>query len=394
MGIKGHKERVLLRRGYHVQEALKRREVVNESAFLRRNLLTEEEEMIKLHRLCSKNQGKNIHDNIYCQLIKILDELPELPKEETYNAINVIYNFFRQPLKKDNRSLFRKTIKAVLKNENPSNALRIIAKFLTDPEFERDEVKRALLDFRNLKDSIPQDTLEDFLKRARFKEYTKYENSFADQNFEIIRGSITFAHGFQDSFWKIVLGVINKKYNIETVINTVVQTVLETDITKLINKADLGVKNNLMVGDKIIIPKGSKIEVKKIDYELDSYFSEFFAIYKTKLPEIAYSRQFIETYNTIIDGVYEIIKKKGQPLIDAILSGFDAIMYDGNLLILKDDIQLYWSNKGQRGCNERRLSIRFKLKNPEITAYIYNNSSNQLKPQEISVNVTPEIVCN
>lgn len=403
MGIIGHKERALLRRGHQVQEALKRRKVINEGAFLRRNLLTEEEkmEMDKLRRLCDKEVSKNIQDGIYCQLIEILNELPErssfgeLPKQKTHDAIKVIYNFFR-PTKKDNRSLFSKTIKAVLKNENPSNALRLIARFLLDSSNSNDEVKKALLDFRKSKVAIPEDMLEDFLKKARFTEYTKYENSFLGDNFSNIKGKIKFDPAFTDPFWKVVLGVVEGAHDINTVINAVAQAVLSTDISKLLNKADLGVKTNLMVGDEVIIPKDGKVEVKKMDYELDSYFSEFYSIYKTTLPSVAYNPEFITTYNKIIDGVYEIVKKKGQSLIDNIISGFDAIMYDGNLLVLNKDIHLYWSNKGQRGCNEHRLSIRYKLKNPKIKAYVYDSMthSNQLRPQEISINVTPEIVCS
>lgn len=398
MAIKGHKERALLRRGYGIQEALKRRSVLNETAFLRRNLLTEEKEVEddidKLHHLCGEEVSEGVTNGIYCELVGILDSLQELPRQETYNAIKDIYNFFK-PEKKDNRTLFKKTIQAVLKNENPSNALNLISKFLRDPEFDKDGIKRALYDFRHSDGDIPQDVLEDFLKRARFKEYTKYENSFAGNNFDVVRGSIKFSHGYEDTFWKVVLGVSTKKYDIDTVVKTVAQTILTTDITKLINKADLTVKNDLMVGDKVIVPKGGKIEVKKLDYELDSYFSEFFAIYKNKLPDIAYTDEFIETYNEIIDGVYTIVKEKGQHLIDAIVNGFSAIMYDGNLLVMKDDIQLYWSNKGQRGCNEHRLSIRYRLVKPEIMAYIYNSKthSNQLIPQEISVDVKPEVVC-
>lgn len=43
MAIKGHKERALLRRGYHIQEALQRRSL-DEHANKRRSLLIKEEE--------------------------------------------------------------------------------------------------------------------------------------------------------------------------------------------------------------------------------------------------------------------------------------------------------------------------------------------------------------
>jgi hypothetical protein len=70
-------------------------------------------------------------------------------------------------------------------------------------------------------------------------------------------------------------------------------------------------------------------------------------------------------------------------------------MFDKNIIILKKDIEFYWSNKGQRGCDELRLSIRFRVMNPEITGYIYDSKthSNQLTPQEISLNPKTKVFC-
>lgn len=39
-----------------------------------------------------------------------------------------------------------------------------------------------------------------------------------------------------------------------------------------------------------------------------------------------------------------------------------GIIYENNLIVPIDKIDLYWSNKGQRGCAEKRLSIRFRIK--------------------------------
>jgi len=402
MAIKGHKERALLRRGYHIQEALQRRPILNENSFLRRKLITEATEL-KLKQLCGKeiNSGG---EGIYCSLSKILDDLSEISptlEKETYQAILKIYKFFR-PIEKDNRVVFSKTIEAVLKNENPGNALRLIAKFLSDSDFKEDDVKKALIKFRN-KESVPQDELEEFLKKARFKEYSKYEESFAGENFELLRGTSRLSHGQinpetgkPETFFRLVLAVYEKRIELNTLINSVAEAVLNTDVEDLLYKSDLNVKKDLKVGDVVVIPAGSSIEVKKFDYGIDSYFSEYFSIYKSSsLPEIAYQEDFKSLYNQIINGVFSIVQKKGQFMINKISNNVDGIMFDKNMIILKDDIEFYWSNKGQRGCDELRLSIRFRVRNSEITTYIYDSKSHsdQLIPKEISLSPKAKVFC-
>jgi hypothetical protein len=404
MAIKGHKERALLRRGYHIQEALQRRPMLNETSFLRRSLISESidaEENLKLSQLCGEDISHNIKDSVYCDLAKILDELPQGLAEETYGAIVNLYNFFK-PIKKDNRVVFIKTIKSILKNENPANSLRLISKFLVDPEFDKDDVKKALISFRNA-ESVPQNQLEEFLKKARFKEYSKYEESFSGNNFDLLRGSSKLSHGQinpetgkSEPFFKMVRSVYDGHTNLDLFIDSVSNAVLNTDIKDLLYKSDLKVKTDLMVGNQVIIPQGSSIEVKKFDYEIDSYFSEYFSIYKnSNIPEIAHEEDFKELYNTIIDGIFKKVQEKGQFMINKISDNVDGIMYDRNIIVLKKDIEFYWSNKGQRGCDELRLSIRFRIKNSNITAYTYDSKthSNQLVLQELDVDVKPKVFC-
>lgn len=404
MAIKGHKERALLRRGYHVQEALQRRPNLNETSFLRRNLINEtveEREELKLYQLCGKETALGRPNNVYCVLSKILDELPEDLAEETYQAILTIYTFFK-PKEKDNRVIFTKTIEAVLKNENPSNALRLIARFLVDPAFKEDDVKKALITFRNT-ESVPQNELEEFLKKARFKEYSRYEESFAGENFELLRGVSKLSHGQinpetgkSESFFRLVLAVYEGRIPVETFINSVAEAVLKTDVEDLLYKSDLNVKKDLKVGETVILPAGSSVEVKKFDYEMDSYFSEYFSIYKSSdIPEIAYEKSFKDLYNQIINGIFNIVQKKGQFMINKISNNVDGIMFDKNIIVLKNDLEFYWSNKGQRGCDELRLSIRFRIRNSEIIAYTYDSKthSNQLTPQEISLNPKAKVFC-
>jgi hypothetical protein len=66
-----------------------------------------------------------------------------------------------------------------------------------------------------------------------------------------------------------------------------------------------------------------------------------------------------------------------------------GIIYEGDVIVPSEYIELYWSNKGQRGCDEKRLSIRFRIK-PEynsIKAYQFKDS-NTLEPLVLPVKST------
>lgn len=405
MTIKGHKERALLRRGHHIQEALKRRVNINELYSLRRNALTESEEdeavwskeTVNLDDFC---EGLTLDENGKCPLKVIIDEEPTIDlRYELLNAIRTVYQWYRTKIKNDNRTLFKNTMNVILKNENPSVAIKLIAAFLTDTSFDSEHIARALKSFVKADGVVDKNKLAEFLKDARAKEYSKYEKSFEGNDFELVRGYIELSHGFTEPFYNVVIGVLEKKYEINNVIKVVTETILKTKPEDLIDKADLNVKSDLTVGGQIVIPKNAKVEVKKMDYRLDSYFSEFFAIYKNpkKFQDYINNQQFRVIYNYIIDGVYLQLKEKGQPLIDNIKKGFDAIIYENNIIILKDDIDIYWSNKGQRSCGgtnaDHRLSLRYKLNKPEINSYIYKKNTTELVPQIINVVVNPNVEC-
>lgn len=405
MGIKGHKERALLRRGINIQDALKRRSVINENSLLRRNSLNETyNEDIRLDELCKIESEKNLK-SVYCKLSELLNTLPISIAQETYDAILTLYYFFKPKSLTDSRVAFNRTIKSILNNENPSNQIILIAKFLNDPDFSDDDVKKALIKYRNGENpNITEKDLESILKNARFKEYSKYEESFKGGNFELLRGSSKLSHGYKnavtgkpETFFNLILDVFNGNIDINTLITNISDSILKTDISDLLYKSDLITTKNLTVNGEVLLPSGSKIEVKKFNPQvMDSYFSEYFSIYKNSdIPEIAHTPQFKNIYNKIINSIFNNIKDKGQKMLDDIHSDIDGIMFDKNILILKDDFEFYWSNKGQRGCGELRLSVRFRIKNSKITAYQYdfNNSNTELTPIEFNLTPKSKIYC-
>lgn len=421
MGIKGRKERALMRRGFYAQEALLRRESINELAFKRRSLgvLNENqleipfekesvEDLVGIYSRCNRDreEGKE-KESIYCRLKEVLENLDVTQKYETLESINTIYKFFK-PKKVDNRSVFLATMNAILKNENVDNAIRLISEFLTNSEFVDSKIKKALLDLRKLGSEIgveglQQTTygglpLEDFLKNVRYTEYVKYEKSFAGPNLSVMGGRSKID---VKDFYGTVLNLYEKYKNktetpeyieeLNFVAKTIFEQILNTDVKDLLYKADLKVENNLVYNGQVIIPSGSHLEVKKMDYAVDSYYSEYLAIYKkSDIQEIAFEPDFKKTYNILIDKIYQLLEKNGDFIIKKIQSDITGIIFDKNLIVLRDDIEFYWSNKGQRNCDEHRLSVRFRIKNSEINAYIYDSRTHNTELQMVEITLNPK----
>jgi len=69
-------------------------------------------------------------------------------------------------------------------------------------------------------------------------------------------------------------------------------------------------------------------------------------------------------YNELINRIYVWLteNKNAISYLQKVKSQIAGIIYENNLIVPIENIDLYWSNKGQRGCLEKRLSIRFRIK--------------------------------
>jgi hypothetical protein len=72
---------------------------------------------------------------------------------------------------------------------------------------------------------------------------------------------------------------------------------------------------------------------------------------------------YIKLYNELIQRVYEwlVNSKEAKDYLDKVKSQIGGIIYEYNTIVPIEYIDLYWSNKGHRGCDEKRLSIRFRI---------------------------------
>jgi len=408
MAVQGHKERALQRRGLHIKEALQRRGSVNESAQQRRSLLIENVDA--LTELCTKNP-----DSIYCRLKDRISELGFTEHEELLRDVSIIKDFFTKDLGNRNESVFKKVVEIILNLDAFGNAIRVMAStmqrghvILTSGE-TLETTKKSIRDALNvLIDSgkeITEENMEELLKNVRMIGYQEYERGFVGNNFEYIGGSWRMPNLDLEvkSFWKLVLlvykGTLDENYLYKRMVSFIIKNKAEIFETA---KADLRVLNNLKVGAKVIFPKGSYVEVKKMDYTTDSYMSEFYAIYKnsdlkTNLEnEGVDEEKFMALYNRIIDNVYIYLRDNGQTIIDEAENHINGIMYDKNILIPRIDekgqknFEFYWSNKGQRDCSkDHRLSIRFRPLREKLVGYVYNSQTKsvQLTPQKINIDL-------
>jgi hypothetical protein len=102
-------------------------------------------------------------------------------------------------------------------------------------------------------------------------------------------------------------------------------------------------------------------------------------------------------YNQIINYLhYELFDHPiAISFLEKIRNNIAGIFFENNVVVPIKFIKLYWSNKGQKNCDESRLSIRFKIVDSNVISYIYDKDTNQLElnTEPIKVDDFKEIDC-
>ena len=317
-------------------------------------------------------------------------------------SIETLYKFFNRK----NSGLLPKILELSLIDRNKTiNDLKVIADFINDEEFKDDVTKKKLLKLRNMTE-VPDD-LEDILKNAREKEYSKYEKEFEGDYFDLKRTALSLQYKCGEDLDNNFLEKIQRFKSVSTddfqkLLLKIKNCVKSSLSDKVAIKSDIVSKTPLYVMDNgvktEVFPSGSNFEVKKMDVNIDSYLSEFFSIFKqTKNKE--YKGPYLEIYNSVIRGLYEWVEGEGQEYLDSIKNNMEGIVYENYTIVPINYIDFYWSNVGQRGCGELRLSIRFRIKkeyqNKTIDAYIFNKNSDILEKKQLYVpkKEVEKIVC-
>jgi len=316
----------------------------------------------KIDYLCVQSKSEK---SPYCQLKNFRDGLEDQYLiHELERSIFILDQFFG----KKNVGTFPVIIQLALQDTNRTvNFLELVSDFIVDKEFEDDQVKKILNKQRYVT-TIPND-IEGLLSYARQKEHSKYEDRFVGDYFEKNQTKLQLNYKCSDDAKETLIDLLKKIHSgTESLNYTFFQ--ITSCLSKSFKsgsyyiKADLITKQELKDEDgNIIFPTNSLFEVKKMDPFIDSYLSEFFSIFKQS--SLSSEKPiYIKLYNELIDKLYTWLNSKpsAEEYLNKVKSKMSGIIYEGDLIVPIEYIDLYWSNKGQRGCDEKRLSIRFRIK--------------------------------
>jgi len=359
---------------------------------------------LKLGNLCKNELDRNNNADIewnnnkyttYCALLQLSNTVPLGIKDKLHRNIDVIYDFLRRDLSLDNRRKFHSLIKVIFNYDNPANTIELIAEYIKKTD-SAEEIRKSLDLFR--KEDVQESDIENFLKRAKFTTYKEYENSFVGDHFDSKEYKLFLKYRNERenrTMYTFIKDVINGKTKITEAVAYLHQSILENYSPDDMAKGDLICKKPLYNSKGyIIVDSNDIVEVKKLDHAGDSYLSEFFAIYKdSRLPKDAFEPQFLKVYNTIIDGLYEVFRATGKNILEDVKYNFAGIIYDENVFIPAEDIELYWSNKGRGSCTkDHRLSIRYRINKPDVSAYVYQKNNDTLTERSLSIQMDKELI--
>ena len=203
---------------------------------------------------------------------------------------------------------------------------------------------------------------------ARTLEHQKYEESFVGDHFDKHATFLSLNYSCDDDIRETLFTILTKVKSKERTLDIVFEKIIQCIKKSLTQgiyylKSDLVTKKDLVFDDEVIFPSGTFFEVKKMDPFIDSYLSEFFSIFKQS-DKAKFKGEYVGIYNELIQRVYEwlINSQEAKDYLDKVKSQIGGIIYEYQTIIPIEYIDLYWSNKGQRGCDEKRLSIRFRIK--------------------------------
>lgn len=377
-----------------------KKEKIDESKFNKFvSLLNEqieyEEKNNLIYRLCDQAIKRKLKTSPFCKLKDYYENSPA--KEKTLEALEIIYDFLVIDDKGVNQGIFPKIVRSALISTDATQTLYIISYFIktekqkiednknkhkTEKDLERQKLFNKLKTYKGKK--FAPLNVDEFLRQLSSVGFSEYEESLTKHELKQYRTSLFLDYSCADDINQTLLkllAIIKKekpenKYDRFNDIFSKVTACLESfmNTTESAIKADAVYELDypLMYDGVPVIKTGDYIEIKKMDPEVDSYLSEFFSVFKQSKNK-SKKRDFLILYNFFVDMLFEWILKNGDGYKQKVIDNMSGIIYDNHIFVPKDQIELYWSNMGQRGCDERRLSLRFRLKPglKTMVGYIY-----------------------
>ena len=333
----------------------------------------------KIDYLCDYAHSQNIKDSPFCKLQEYRDNLTDRSIIQSLErSILILDKFFDKKVV----GSFPIIVDLSLVNEEKTkNFLELISDFIVSKKIDPYQKFKIIKSLK--KTSVVPDTIDELVSYVRSLSHQEYEKSFEGDDFSYKPTKLQLDYRCSDDqkqkFFETLQSVKSEKLSLDFFFFQITSC-LYNSFTKgsYYIKSDLESKNNLFDEEGNLIFSGkSNFEVKKMDPFIDSYLSEFFSIFKESNLKI-HKKEYLILYNKLIDRIYVWLteNKNAISYLEKVKSQIAGIIYENNLIVPIENIDLYWSNKGQRGCLEKRLSIRFRIK-PNIDvlkAYRYRGN--------------------
>jgi hypothetical protein len=356
-------------------------------------------EVVNQDNIILKLCGGDNEFNIFCSLFDYYTTLNSDLQTDLLTSVEELNSYFR--FKKV--GMFPTIIKLALQEpEKTVNYLKLIADFVYNNKFDKTETKRIINKQKNRKD-ISVNDVKELVRDARKLEHQKYEERFHGDFFKkkttFLRLNYTCDDDVKETLFDILTRVGSKERTIDDVYEQVKRCILKTFEKGIYYvKADIESTTDFTCSGETIFNAGSNFEVKKMDPFVDSYLSEFLSIFK-ETEKIQFKGQYIEIYNELVQRLYEWLASSDEATayLDKVKSQISAMIYEYDIIVPMNYIELYWSNKGARGCGEKRLSIRFRIKQDagdSLQTYKFIDKS-ELKPivKRITSNEKEKVIC-
>lgn len=317
-------------------------------------------------KLCRSVKSRGKIDSPFCELEKVVQSFNNKSIEDNINeSLYRMRKFFSRV----SVGVFPTIVKLSLTDvSQTANFLKLVADFIEDERFDDEYTKKVLRQFKN-KNIIPKD-LEAMLDYIRYKEHEKHELRFTDTPYftkKATKLELNYNCGdnAKDKIIETLHKIKDKKETLDFNFFRITKCLTDSfrNTTKNL-KSDMEVAVDLKKenGD-VMFPKGSFLEAKNMDYAIDSYLSEFFSIFKQSFLKED-KPLVIDIYNQLIDKIFLWLQtnQNATNYLNNVKNKISGMVYSNDIIIPIEYIELYWSNRGQRGCDEKRLSIRFRIK--------------------------------
>jgi Fe-Mn family superoxide dismutase len=319
----------------------------------------------KIDYLCDYANSQNIQKSPFCKLQEYRDNLTDRSIINSLErSIIILDKFFDRKIV----GSFPMIVDLSLVNEEKTkNFLDLISDFVISKEIDVYSKHKIMKELKKV--SVVPDTIDDLLSLIRAIGHQEYEKSFEGEDFyhrpKKLQLNYKCSDDQKEKFFESLQSIKDGNQTLNFFFFQITNC-LSNSFRKGIYyiKSDLESKRDLFdENGELIFKKNSNFEVKKMDPFIDSYLSEFFSIFKETKIRI-HKEEYLDLYNELIDRIFYWLLENdlAKKYLEKVKKQMAGIIYENNLIVPIDKIDLYWSNKGQRGCAEKRLSIRFRIK--------------------------------